>query len=76
MDPALAALMSQNLKKQAEKSAQTEEVLESAGGVQAGEAPKKKYKPPPGAQQLGMQAMLMQQAMGGGVKLKKVEKKE
>ena len=75
MDPQLAALMSANLKKQADKGAVTEEVIESSGGVQAGEAPKKKFKPPPGAQQLGMQAMLMQQAMGANIKLKKVEKK-
>eukprot|EP00526_Cylindrotheca_closterium_P028437 CAMPEP_0113605746 /NCGR_PEP_ID=MMETSP0017_2-20120614/2494_1 /TAXON_ID=2856 /ORGANISM="Cylindrotheca closterium" /LENGTH=76 /DNA_ID=CAMNT_0000514261 /DNA_START=87 /DNA_END=317 /DNA_ORIENTATION=+ /assembly_acc=CAM_ASM_000147 len=76
MDPQLAALMSSTLKKQAEKSSATEVVVEASGDVQAGEKPKKKFKPPPGAQQLGMQAMLMQQAMGpGGVKLKKVEKK-
>ncbi|CAJ1965684.1 unnamed protein product [Cylindrotheca closterium] len=75
MDPSLAALMSANLKKQAEKSSATEVVVESSGDVNAGEAPKKKYKPPPGAQQLGMQAMLMQEALGGSVKLKKVDKK-
>lgn len=76
MDPQLAALMSQNIKKQAEKGAATEAVIESTGDVQAGEKPKKKFKPPPGAQQLGMQAMLMQEAMGGraSFKLKKVQK--
>ncbi|KAL3942042.1 MAG: hypothetical protein SGBAC_003703 [Bacillariaceae sp.] len=75
MDPQLAALMSANIKKRAEQGAQTEVVVEASGGVQAGEVAKKKFKPPPGAQQLGMQAMLMQQAMqGGSVKLKKVEK--
>ena len=47
MDPQLAALMSQNLKKQADKQGE-EVVVETAGDVQKGEAPKKKYKPPPG----------------------------
>ena len=51
MDPQLAALMAQNLKKQADK--QGEEVVhETSGDVQKGEAPKKKYKPPPGGKLL------------------------
>lgn len=73
MDPQLAALMASNMKKQAGKQ-EEEVVVETAGDVQAGEKPKKKYKPPPGAQQLGMQAMLMQEANKTSVKLKKVQK--
>ena len=70
MDPQLAALMSANIQKQAGKQA-TEVIHETSGDVQAGEKPKKKYKPPPGAQQLGMQAMLLQEANRSNVKLKK-----
>eukprot|EP00980_Cylindrotheca_fusiformis_P012360 scaffold3033_cov91-Cylindrotheca_fusiformis.AAC.6 len=74
MDPQLAALMAGNIKKQSGKQ-QAEIVVESAGNVRDGEMPKKKYKPPPGAQQLGMQAMLMQEAnKKGAVRLKKVKK--
>ena len=57
MDPQLAALMAQNLKKQADK--QGEEVVhETSGGVQKGEAPKKKYKPPPGGKLLLLSFLL------------------
>jgi hypothetical protein len=73
MDPQLAALMASNMKKQAGRQ-EEEVILETAGDVQAGEKTKKKFKPPPGAQQLGMQAMLMQDANKGKIKLKKVQK--
>jgi hypothetical protein len=73
MDPQLAALMASNMKKQAGKR-EEEVILETAGDVQSGEKTKKKFKPPPGAQQLGMQAMLMQEANKASIKLKKVEK--
>ena len=72
-DPQLAALMAANLKKQSERQ-QTEEVIVASGDVQAGEKPKIKKKPPPGAQQIGMQAMLLQEATQKGIKLKSTPK--
>ena len=73
-DPQLAALMAANLKKQAERQ-QTEEVIVASGDVKAGEKPQVKKKPPPGAQQIGMQAMLLQEATQKGVQLKPAPKK-
>ena len=73
-DPQLAALMAANLKKQAEKAQATEEVIEAKGGVNPGEKPKIKKKPPPGAQQIGMQAMLLQEATKKGNTLKPTPK--
>lgn len=51
MDPQLAAIMSQNLKKQAKKQGD-EIVHETSGDLQQGDKPKKKYKPPPGGKLL------------------------
>ena len=74
-DPALIQMMAANLKKQQEKAAATEEVVEATGDIQAGQKPKPKKKPPPGAQQIGMQAMLLQEATQKGVQLKTAPKK-
>jgi hypothetical protein len=73
-DPMLAQMMAANLKKQKERAAQTEEVVEASGDVAAGQKPKPKKKPPPGAQQIGMQAMLLQEATQKGIKLKTAPK--
>lgn len=72
-DPQLAAMLAANLKKQAAKQNQ-EEVVEASGEVQAGQKPKIKKKPSPGAQQLGMQAMLLQEATAKGNTLKPTPK--
>lgn len=69
-DPKIAALMAANLKKQSEKQRE-ETVFEASGEVQRGEQPKFKKKPPPKAEQIGMQAMLLQEATRKGVQLKK-----
>lgn len=74
MDPALIQMMAANLKKQQEKAEQTEEVVVASGDIARGEKPKPKKKPPPGAQQIGMQAMLLQEATAKGTKLKKTPK--
>ena len=73
-DPALIQMMQANLKKQQEKAAATEEVVVASGDLAPGKKPKIKKKPPPGAQQLGMQAMLLQEATQKGVKLKAAPK--
>jgi hypothetical protein len=73
-DPQLVALMAANLKKQADRQ-QAEEVIVACGDVAPGEKPKVKKKPPPGAQQIGMQAMLLQEATKKGVNLKPAPKK-
>ena len=73
MDPRLASMMAQNLKKQQGKQP-AEDVVEASGGVQPGQKAQPKRKPPPGAQQIGMQAMLLQEATRQQVKLKPVKK--
>jgi hypothetical protein len=70
MDPKLASMMAANLKK---KSGQ-EIIHETIGDVKAGEKTKKKYKSPPGSQQLGMQAVLLKEVNATNIKLKKVNK--
>ena len=65
--------MAANLKKGNANRAK-EEVVESSGDLHAGEKPKMKKKPPPGAQQIGMQAMLLQEATKKGNKLKATPK--
>ena len=69
-DPKIAALMAANMQKQRAKQ-HKETVFEASGEVQRGEQPKFKKKPPPKAQQIGMQAMLLHEATTKGVKLKK-----
>ena len=74
MDPQLAALIMANKNKAVGGAKADEEVVESSGEVQKGEKPKFKKKPPPGAQQIGMQAMLLQEATKKGTRLKPTPK--
>jgi hypothetical protein len=74
MNAQLMEVMAANLKKQAEKQAE-EHVVEAQGDVAAGEKPLvKKKPPPPGAQQIGMHAMLFQEAQQKEIKLKETPK--
>jgi hypothetical protein len=73
MNAQLMEVMAANLKKQVEKQAE-EHVVEASGDVPAGEKPKVTKKPPPGAQQIGMHAMLFQEAQQKEIKLKETPK--
>jgi hypothetical protein len=73
MNAQLMEVMAANLKKQVEKQAE-EHVVEASGDVPAGEKPMVTKKPPPGAQQIGMHAMLFQEAQQKEIKLKETPK--
>lgn len=69
-DPQLAALMAANLRSRQE-AGKEEHVVEASG---AGNSKPKPRKPPPGAQQIGMHAMLLQEATKNKVTLKPTPK--
>jgi hypothetical protein len=73
MNAQLMEVMAANLKKQADKQGM-EHVVEASGDIQAGEKPKVTKKPPPGAAQIGMHAMLFQEAQQKEIKLKETPK--
>jgi len=62
------------LAKQKAKAEATEECVEASGGVQAGEKPVIKKKPKPKEEAIGMQAMLLQEAVKKGNKLQQTPK--
>lgn len=68
-DPQLAALMAANLKKQRQAD---EQVVEANG--EGSKQPRKKKPLPPGAQQIGMHAMLLQEAARSSIALKPAPK--
>lgn len=69
----MAAMMAQAAKQRKGKQ-EDEECIETSGGLQAGQKATIKKKEMPGAQQIGMQAMLLQEAVEKGVKLQKAPK--